>query len=144
MIKNWRRKLAARLAPEMAREASMSKELSDKLWQSQCEVRDLMCNDDRRVNGLTERLATAATSIANHMKDAAVLRNALLVTKPYVFDAFVEMEEQLQKLTPKSKKRAAIIATLEAIQSDLRKIDAALAPAKENGKPVTLTAEVVS
>jgi hypothetical protein len=133
MIKNWRRKLAEFVDPQMAEEETvLRRNYSDAIQDRHLALR--MAEDAQ------ERLAIAATSIANHMKDAAVLRNALRITKPYVFDALVEMEEQLQKLTPKSKKRAPIIATLEAIQSDLRKIEAALAPAKENGKSVEVSA----
>jgi ubiquinone/menaquinone biosynthesis C-methylase UbiE len=129
MIKNWRRKLAERLAPERAvEETVLRRNYSDAIQDRHLALR--MAEDAQ------ERLATAATSIANHMKDAAVLRNALRVTKPYVQDAADALCEELLRLSPKSKKRPAVIATLEAIQSDLRKIEAALAPAKENGKPV--------
>lgn len=128
MMKNWRRRLAAWIAPEMAREAEGVEEMRRRVGVSHM-----------LIEAEEARFTSAALSISKHKNDADALRKSLCIAKLYVQDAVDELHDQLLELSPKSKKRPALIATLEAARADLRVIEAAI----NNTKPdVSQPAEV--
>lgn len=128
MLDSFRRRLAAFISPETAREIGTAKVKG--------------AADDDRIAGLItynedlqKRLGSAATTIASHMQVTAALRNALRVAKPYVQDALEDAEKALNKLGATSKQRPAAAAAMLAVGDDLKKITSAMnANAATNGQ----------
>ena len=73
-------------------------------------------------NNLIDKLAHAANNIASLRDQRERLRNELMVARQYVLDASNQIDDELDTLGPRSKKRVALQATLAAVNADLKSI----------------------
>lgn len=101
-----------------------------KLLRSQHESRGELINQliteietqSKAVDNLAAKVAEAAQTITTLRDHRLKLRNELLAARAYVLDTSDYIEEELETVSPRSKKRAPLEATLAAVNADLKKI----------------------
>ena len=124
----WRKKIAAWIDPEGHEDA-----LDNQVEIG--ELRSELAAVGTELGDVCDKLATCAANNLNTKAVNVELRKALNGAIAYVIDAVDDLQEQLDSLGPKSRKRVALEATLGAVKYDLdrfRKVAIIVTP--EGGK----------
>lgn len=118
--------LAAWLDPDAAAARTESKLA---LLDAQDEINDLTHRIELLESSnqnLINKLADAAKTITNLREAAKSAKVELAVGRSYALDALDDAEAQLDGLAPRSKKRAALQATIQSVKTDVANISTAI------------------
>lgn len=123
-------KIAEWLDPGRAETAAQLDNANTALEETRRTLELLQASNENLVN----KLADAGAAVTKLRKNVGLLRTELTVARSYVLDASDELEDQLEKLPPKSKKREPLLATIAAVNSDLKNISDVMYATYEEGK----------
>lgn len=100
-------------------------DLENKLIRSEVDYRNTLFDLEtykRSTENLATKLAETAKTI-NELRDHRKrLREELLIARQYVLDTSNELDDELDGLGPRSRKRTLLEATLAAVNADLKRI----------------------
>lgn len=116
---SWRTKIARWVDPDAYADREDDAEEIKELQIRAAELAGDLVNSEEQVSDLQARLATCAANNLNAKGVNAELRKALNGAIAYVIDHVDDLQQQLDELGPKSRKRVALEATLGAVKYDL-------------------------
>lgn len=140
LFTDFRRRLAARISPELACEVGELKaktilaediaaasDIDCSRLKEQLETAQQQVTVYKAANAdYAKRLSISATAIAAHIELHRRRCDALRVAMGYVLDAADDLDHKLDTLSPRSKKRIPLEATRAAVYADLETLRSAI------------------